>query len=485
MENNENTTTENTQQETQKQTTNKTNAILKNTCETYKETKPNAYYFSLPSLTLTSFTYKLNEFSKLKLDDNDAKLKEWREVLNDSSDYYTPYSANIDKKENSLFKQGVDVNNELKSISDFKFKKVEGEIKGEIALLKVAKLLGLGDVINIPLPHSGFWVSVKPPTEKDLIDFYTILFREKVILGRATSGLTLSNFAVFVNSKLVDFISRHIHNTSNADIKIEEIGNYILIQDLPILAWGFACSIYSNGFEFSRACINDPTVCTYIAKGTIDPKKLLWIDNSSLSEFQKNTLFENRPNKHNLEVYRKYISEFNVKNKCYIKEGLFKFYFKFPTLNQYFSDGMQWVNKINNSIETVVIDNAENEEQTKQELLTTYVKSSILRQYSHFIDYIELEDSVINDRDTINNILEQISADDDIRKELLNSLNEFINENTIAIIGIPEYKCPNCNKDQNENVSHERFVNVIPLDTINLFFGLITLRIAKATEREI
>lgn len=446
-----------------------------------------SFTFSLPSVDLTTLNTKLNYFNNLNLDTNSKELKDWRKVVEESVEYYTPAGLyqNRFSDENSHFEQGVETKTgELKSISSLKFKKTDGELKGEMAILKVSKLLGLGDVVSIPLPHSGIWVTVKPPTEKDLIDFYNSIFREKIVLGRATSGLTLTNFSVYINNRLFDFIMKHVHSINYGDIPKDELRNYILIHDFPILAWGFASSIYPNGFDYQRACVNDVEQCTYIAKAIINLTKLLWVDNRALTDYQKDILSENRPNKFSIENYRKYIVEHTRTKESTISlaNGL-KIKLRIPTMGEFIADGMRWVNGINAKIDNLIVDSGD-EEEAKSQMLEQYVRSSLLRQFSHFVEYIETDENAITDRDTINEVLEVFSADDDIRSEFSKAVLNFKADTTIALIGIPEYKCPNCGKEQNTNPINERFTNVIPLDTLALFFSLITLRISKILERE-
>jgi hypothetical protein len=68
----------------------------------------------------------------------------------------------------------------------------------------------------------------------------------------------------------------------------DNIRNYIKTPDLPILLWGLACSIYSNGFQYTRACISDPEKCNHILKEKLDLSKLLWTDSSALTAHQVN-----------------------------------------------------------------------------------------------------------------------------------------------------------------------------------------------------
>lgn len=454
------------------------------------KTNPNAatYRITFPSIDLLEFTNKLRKFSALNIEKPTEEMKVWRQATEESVDYYTVGGMYQDRfmEAGSEFYQGVQTKEgTLNSISSLKFKKTDGELKGEIALLKVSKLLGLGDVINVPLPHSGIWVTIKPPSEKDLIDFYNSVFREKVMLGRATSGLTLSNFSVHINNRLYDFIQKHIHSVNFGDIPKAELKNYILIHDFPILAWGFACTMYPNGFDYQRACTYDIEQCSHVAQATVNLTKLLWVDNKSLTEAQKIILAENRPNKLTIDSYRKFITEHNrVSGSTFTTSQGLKFKLKVPTFAEYTADGLGWVNKINNAIESVILTEGD-EQEAKSEMLGQYVKSSILRQFNHFVDFIEIEDNVISDRDTINETLEVLSSDDDIRQEVTENILKFKAQTTLALIGIPDYKCPACGKAQNPHPHDERFTSVIPVDTMNTFFTMLTYRISKILEREV
>lgn len=448
----------------------------------------NNYHLSLPSLNLSDFGNKLKQFNRVISDTSDPSLNEWKKVSEEAVDYYTPAAMYQDRlhDEKSKFVQGTPTNTEeILGISPLKFKKTDGELKGEIAVLKMSKLLGIGDVVTIPLPHSGIWVTLKPPTETALIDFYNSVFREKVMLGRATYGLTLTNFSVHINNKLCDFIINHIHSLNYGDIPKEDLKNYMLVNDFPILAWGFAAAQYPNGFEYQRACTNDLTTCSYIAKDTINLTKLLWTDTMALSEYQRVILTENRPNKHTTEVYRKYISE-HVKttNRTFSVGDNLKFSLKVPTFAEYVADGLNWVNAINSSVDSVILsDDISTEEKT--ELLNQKVKSSILRQFNGYIDWIEIEENAVTDRATINNLLQALSSEDESRTKITEEILKFKNDTVISLIGIPEYVCPKCGHSEKDTSVNERFVNVIPLDVMNLFFTLITLRISRIMERKV
>ncbi len=442
------------------------------------------YAFSLPSIVFPEFTKKMADFNNLNEDK--VSLKAWKDVVQDSVDHYTSADMYTERLADpaARFEQGfVDSSKALSTISDFKLKNVDGEIKGEFALLKVAKFLGLGDIVRIPLPHSGMWITVKPPTEKDLIDFYNNLYKEKVILGRSTSGLTLSNFSVYINNALIDFILDHVHSISYSDIKISDLKKYISIHDLPILTWGFAASLYPNGFDYKRACVADVEKCSHIVSGKINVAKLLWIDNAALTDAQKLILSEFRPNRLTMDSYTKYKTEHTrcVSGSFKTDSGL-KFTLTVPSIDEYVSTGLAWVNAINNQVESVALDNKD--PKYKQSILEQYIKTTLLKQYCHFVTEIEIDENTVTDRETINSVLEMLSSDDATRTQVLTEINKYISQTTVAVIGIPEYECPSCKTNQNTSPVNDKLVNVIALDSMNLFFSLITLRITKILERE-
>lgn len=458
------------------------------TSETGKPTTNKDFAGKIPGIELKAFTEALLKLASV-IQTPDENMVLWKEHQEEATENYTPGGLYQDRftEEGSSFEQGLlDSEGNVASLAGpVKFKNTSGEMKGEIALLKVSKLLGIGEVVNVGLPHSGIWVTVKPPTDKDIIDFYNTVFREKVMLGRSTSGLTFGNFSVYLNTKLFQFILKHVHSVNYSDIPKTDLEKYISSYDHPILAWGFACAMYPNGFPFERACIPvTDEKCTHITKELLHLDKLIWLDNSALSPAQKVILSETRPNKLTMDSYNKYKAEHVrvVSDLITVQEGI-RIKLKIPTFEEYSDDGLSWINGITNAVETVLL-STEDDEEGKLALINQYVKTSVLRQFNHFVDYIEIEDSVVTDRKTINNLLESFSGVDDLRVSITDSIIKFKSKTTIAIIGVQEYTCPVCKGSQKAS-DLPRFVNVIPLDSMNLFFLMLTSKISKILERDV
>lgn len=464
-----------------------TNAVETGSIDVANTVSPD-YRFSLPSVNLFKYTQTLNKLSKVDIDPNREDINRWREIAEDSLPFYTAgglYQSRFYDKD-SNFRQGVlTKEGELLNTSPMKFKKVDGEMQGDAAVLMVSKILGIGDVFNVMLPHSGIWVTLKPPTEKDLIDFYNTVFREKVVFGRQTSGLSLTNFSVHLNDSLFRFILNHVHSINYGDIQKEDLHKYMLVYDFRILAIGFAMTRYANGFDYQRECTSDVENCTHVTEATLSLAKLIWVDNSALTDAQKLILSEYRPRKLGLESYRKYIAEHTrVTSSSFTTTNGITLKLRIPTFEEYTTDGLAWVNGVNNSIESIIVEEGD-DDKVKKEVLNQYIKASVLRQFNSYIDYIEVGDNVITHRPTINKMLETFSSDDIMRNEITNAIIEFKAKTTIAIVGIPEYNCPVCGKAQHTNSESERFVDVIPLDAMHLFFSMLTLRISRIMEREV
>lgn len=440
---------------------------------------------SLPSISYDDFISFNEKFSEVIKGMGDM-LDEWRGVSRDAFDNYTPEGHKQKRfhEEGSEFYQGVNTETGLKSINALKFKKTEGELRGEMALLRAAKFLGLGEVVNVPLPHSGIWVTIKPPTEKDLIDFYNMAFREKIILGRATSGYTLTNMSVHINNRLFDLILRHVHAVNFEGISVDNLKDKLVIHDFPILAWGFACTMYPNGFDYQRSCMNDVEKCSHVSKSKLNLNKLLWIDNPSLSDTQKEILSDGRANANKLESYVKYQEEHKrmTSEVITVREGV-RVKLRLPTFTEYTTDGLKWVNSITNIVERVLVDSEEDEE-GKLDTLNHYVRASILCQFNHFIEWIEIGDNLIKDRATIDSTLSMLSGDDTVRSTLSEAVSEFKSKTSIAIIGIPDYSCPKCNHEQKPEFPNPNLTSVIPLDVMNMFFLMFASKISKILDRE-
>lgn len=451
---------------------------------------PGSFKVSLPAYTIDKFG-RLAE--KARAADSEAleapTRAKWQEVTSDMTNMYTPggmYAERFQDKDSEFFQGVMRPDGQLQQFEPPKHKDVEGALKGELALLKVSKALGQGEVLIVPLPHSGINVAIKPPGERAIINFYNGVFREKIGLGRMSAGLTLTNFSVYLNNRLMDFIIAHTHSVNYGDIPKEDLRKYLKLPDFHILAAGLAATMYPNGFEYQRPCMSADAKCDYVATGLINLTKLFWVDNKALTEVQKKFLLDNRPGILSKEHYTKYQldhvrmgpTSFNISNDT----STFTFHLRVPTFEDHVTDGMAWINQINGAVDALIVTDGD-EQEVRGQMMQQYVKSSTLRQFSHYIEYMEVDGQPITERDTLNSVLEVLSADDAVREEVFTQVLKYKSTSTIAVVGIPSFKCPKCHTEQNMEAVNPQLVSVIPLDVINLFFTLLTLRMSRILER--
>lgn len=448
-----------------------------------EEKKEDIVYLPLPSITLKAIEEKTDELDE-KLKEAGDSVSEWLDTIKNSIDYYSKYFRHRDDDED-IFTQGIEMPSTgekkvYKSIEPLKVKETSGELKGDLALIKLAKHLGMGDIFKVPLIHSGIWVTLKPPTELDLIEFYNNFFKNKIQVGRLTSGVTLSNFSVIFNNELINFICDHIHSINYSDIDKDNIRKYIKITDLPLLVWGFANTIFPTGFDYSRSCLNEE--CDYVAHGKINLSKLLWVDNTALTETQKNILSVQKPNNYTIDAYNKYQLEHKTtKANIKIGETDISLTLKVPTLDEYFDDGLNWVYALDTAINKLITTDLS--EKQRVAVIEEVIKTSSIRQYSHFIESIEFDDNLITDKETLRKTLELLSSDENFAVETIQEISKFIDKVTLAMIGIPTYNCPNCGQEQKAEDVSPNFTDIIPLDVSNVFFTLITIRLMKIKSR--
>lgn len=361
-------------------------------------------------------------------------------------------------------------------------------LKGERAVLNVLSHLGMGALHQQPLWHSGFWVTFKPAGDSERVELNRLIMSEKIQLGRYTYGMVFSNLTAYTVDKLMDFATAHVYDTTvkASDINNSNLRDHILVQDIPSFLTGFMCSIYPRGFLYSRSCISDPTKCTYEVNETLNLSKLQWTNYRALTDWQKTFMSARQPRRKDLAEVKRYREELGKlqKRKIYINEGRddeLVFIINSPTVTSHIDAAHLWIGNIVDAVDKLIGTDASQIE--KNDLINKLGSASAMRQYAHWVESIEIGTNIIDDRETIDKTLDFLSADDAVRTQFIAGVIDAINNSTISVIGIPVFDCPKCNKTQESPIKSEQFVNIIPLETLQLFFGLHTQRMSRIMER--
>ncbi len=453
-----------------------------------KKFDPTEEHISLPSATLDAIETIAENTPNIDTNDN-VNGRKWAEALENSTEITTVRGIfnKLTNSEKVAFKQYIEGNNGGKlaaGIPNFKFNDGE-KVSGTRAVMRFRSLLGYGTVLQIPMWHSGFWLTLKAPSEIEQLEIQRKLLEEKISLGRMSHGLVYANNSAYLAKWLIDFAIEHIYDTS---IKGQEFNYHknILITDLQTLIWGIACTIWPNGFQYTRACISDPAKCNHVVEEKLNLGKLLWVDSKALTEEQRFHMSQRGGSKMSMESIEKYQSQFSFINdatRTYTTKtgNEISITFKIPTLEEYINSGYRWVNGIVQMIDMAF---TEAPADAKREYYINELgRATTMRQYAHWVKSAEGGGTICEDTETIERLLDDLSSDDDIRKKFFDDVIDYISDTTIGVIGVPTYTCPKCNAVQ-KNEDSDRFTHILPIDTLSTFFTLLVQKLQKIRTRQ-
>lgn len=360
-----------------------------------------------------------------------------------------------------------------------------GKITGDSITAILSYKTGIGGITQVPLWHSGFWLTLLPIKNSDIINLEIEIANNTIELGRSTSALIYSNYSVIYNRIITNFIISHTKNSS-LDVPISELTKYIKIQDLYPIVNALLYSMNPTGHNYVRSCINSSKLdddmkplCDYILEATIDFRKLLFVNRKSLTKEMLLHMSKRTPNSVSLTEVIEYRNNLVNENSITLttnNDTNIKFNLVMPMLDKYILSGEAWVNNIITNTEKLFTESTD--DIVKNNLISEMSVSAILGMYNSFINSIEFDGYLINEQVDIDIALEALSADDTIIIKLIDAIKDFINNNTIAMVGIVNYDCPKCKTSQSEN-RVINFKEIIPINVVESFFDLCTLRIKK------
>lgn len=428
-----------------------------------------------PSSVLLKYS---ENFPNLNIDDSDEG-REWLDSFHRSS-FVTPLKDQFVsrlKKKGSQFKQSVDYEGQKLRAGIIKLGANPGDkLTGEQAVYWVKSVTGQGGIIQIPLWHSGFWISIKTPSEIALLELNARIAEDKVQFGRNTYGLAFSNSTVFFANHLVNFVLDHLFDHSIKDVK--DIRPYIVSHDLHQLVWGMACAVWKNGFQYSRSIIKEDGSIGETFKALLAVPKMCLTDNSALTEWQKSHMAGRHGKNMTVESVEKYRREFTVGHSRMIEldqDDEISMELSVPMIDKYLESGQKWVNFLIARVETAM--QITSDDGRRQEYVVNYGKASLLRQYAHWVKSITVKGRKFEDVDTVETLLDDFSARESIRDIYFNEIGKFIDDTTVSIIGVPAIKKID---DQNKI---KRFPFIVPIDPLMVFFILLVQKVELISVR--
>jgi hypothetical protein len=372
-----------------------------------------------------------------------------------------------------------------------------GKITGAAAAARFYTELGLGGLIQIPLWHSGFHITLKAIKETELADLMIRVANNHITLGRETNTLIFSNYAVVLVRLIMEFITRHIQSCTLDLPNINDVTKFIKIQDIQPICNGLIQAIYLKGFNDVRSCINSLNLdkntgkpeCTFKMTSLVDPKKLLWLNRRELTDKHMEHMLKRAPNSMTENEVLEYQSTLRVNKTKVVKVNtdngkILTFTLNIPFVSEHIISGEGWVKDVISLTEKLFTEDLDIEEKNVRVKRTS--KMVLLNVYKHFIKAIALEDNTTVDEETdISELLEIITVDKTAFKELLAHIKDFIDTNIISLVAIPNFKCPECNALQITETPNKSFKDLIPINVLELFFDLSTLKSSAVSERNL
>lgn len=352
------------------------------------------------------------------------------------------------------------------------------KLSGARGVMQVMEFLGNGTIFQTALWHSGFWVTFKAPTEAEIVELHRIMTNDKIQFGRFTHGLSFSNITVYTIDRLVDFALQHIYESTisqEGGVSTAQYKEMITCQDIPSLIWGLAATMYPRGFQYRRACINDPLKCNYVLEEMLNVSRLQWVDNNALTDWQKSHMAIRRTQSCDIATIKRYKSEMlktqsRVVTLTGVTGRVLSITLKTPSIAEHVDSGYKWVAGITDTVQGALGADASTDE--RNNYINRHGQATVMRQYAHWVEVIEADSNIIEEKDTIELLFDSLSSDDAYRDGFINAVAKYINESTLVVIGIPTYDCPSCATPQILDTPLPRHVNVLPLDVNQLFFAL-------------
>lgn len=477
---------------------------------THEKKAVNTEHLALPGASEEHIKNVLENVPNLDLLSS-KNAQEWYETLQSAQRFATFMGAFTSTLQNATaeFQQYVVGSNGSKLASTYPrySSSTEKIISGEKAMLRLESHLGTGDIHQVPLWHSGFWVTFKPPSESEIVELNRLILNEKYQFGRRSYGMVYSNTMGLRTESLMNLALTHVYQISFKLPDGDDLRNHISIHDLYVFLWGFICTMYPKGFQYSSACTADPEKCNHVVTETLNLTKLQWTNNKALNEWQRHHMSYRTSNSRNTEDVKRYKDELlNCAEKAVVinsgQSDEIEITLKSASALEYIQACHRWIDNIVAGIEKTMEPTPkeveeiqsygaeaieswrENRQQEKERAVIMQANATAMRHYSHMVSRIKYgDDLVIEDRETIENALARITANESVKDEFYKEVSNYRDKACISLIGIPNYKCPSCGLPQKTVTAYPAHTNIIPLEVVSVFFLLINRRLGRIKQR--
>ena len=360
-------------------------------------------------------------------------------------------------------------------------------ISGALARERNMRSLGLGLGARKYLPHTGIHIDVAPRSTSEYLDLDAQLALAKAEAGRESIGLIFQNSQVSQVRLVWDFIRRSIKWSNvqhfSKDTGDVDLGDVIRATDLPMLYWAQVCTMFPDGYPLDLPCSSGVNICKHIERVLFDVDKGLWVNTAKLTTAQIERLHNSAHlmSSNDLELYQN--NSLSPLTREIKVNDTTKMILEIPTINQYIQSGVSWMAELTAGAEELFTGDKADPVAIATHI-TKQIERSVIREYSHWVrEIIYFDKEAVAGADDIAECLGDMSTySENLTVDVMGEIQKFIEDSTLAIIAIPNFACPICEK---EHVSdeHSQHPDLIPIDMLRHFFMAKDLRVNIPTQR--
>jgi hypothetical protein len=385
-------------------------------------------------------------------------------------------------------------------------------VTNQTAVSKYGSALGLGRPGTIFLAHSGFYVTIKPPKDSELIVLESQLTSYVYRIGQETGGFVFDSNSGVIVKIIVEFILSNVIMSSLALTGDETLSDFIHILDIPLLMQGMLASMYPGGIRMKRNCNSAITtnslggICNVEVTGILNLMDIVFTDTSKFSDEDYKHLARKTAN-----CYKSDDAQFKKYRERFFREKQVKFQIetaeivvtlKMPVISKAIASADAYVETVMKQFNEIFITPDLGEAATKEikhSKLAELINATILSKFNLYVEELQLTpttDELSESGETLNNrcvdddaifeILGQLSNIDDesgLLAAFTREIDRLNAEELFSICAIPTYKCAACQKTATGEEDTDSY-KLIPLNMLYYFLSLSTQRVGAYTKQK-
>lgn len=329
-----------------------------------------------------------------------------------------------------------------------------------------------GCKLGVFLPHTGIYFVIVSPHDGQFIDTLAIINNQRIQTLRASSGILLGNSNFYINRQVMKLFIDSIVHCSLTAWNRETLMKLIDERDIAIIAQTLGASIYPDGYDYVQVCgleKTDGKVCTHETRKLVDLRRMIFVDNSRLSEAQKIQAAQALAERSVSDIERYKEANYIGFKKAYeITQGV-EFVYRAQSALTSIEAGEKWIKEIEAVVDSIITFN--NDEDTRNLMIEERIGLTRIREFSHWIEEILIDSQPMTDRTKIDTFLNSLSRNKDVVKKVSDTLTEFQRLSSIAMVAIPRCPCPECKATDERDL--DIATHLIPQDSVSRLFTLV------------